>query len=189
MSEETLQKLLTFFKVLADETRLRILGLLASGERSVQELAGLLDLRDPTVSHHLARLRDLDLVRMRQEGNVHHYQLNPEALQALSKDILTPQVIARAAFEGLDEDRYHRRIVDNYLEEGRLKSLPAQRKKRDVVLRWLVEHFEVGRKYAEAEVNEILKRRHDDFATLRREFIMGGLMQREGGFYWRTDQA
>ena len=55
MSQEEFQSLLHFFKVLADESRLKLLGILANGERSVDELATLLKLKAPTVSHHLAR--------------------------------------------------------------------------------------------------------------------------------------
>ena len=52
MPEAELQTLLSFFKVLADESRLKILGILATQERSVEELAELLQLKTPTVSHH-----------------------------------------------------------------------------------------------------------------------------------------
>lgn len=63
--------MLRALKALADASRLKILGLLASRECSVEELATLLDLKAPTVSHHLARLRDAELVSMRGQGNSH----------------------------------------------------------------------------------------------------------------------
>ena len=44
--------LLQFFKALAHESRLRLLGLVATREHSVQELAALVALKEPTVSHH-----------------------------------------------------------------------------------------------------------------------------------------
>ena len=50
------ETLLAFFKALADESRLRIVGLLAEREYSVQALAQALALKEPTVSHHLAVL-------------------------------------------------------------------------------------------------------------------------------------
>jgi hypothetical protein len=52
-------------------------------------------------------------------------------------------------------------------------------------IKWLVSQFEVGEKYPEAMVNEIIQRHHPNFATLRREFIMNKLMERENGVYWR----
>lgn len=181
----TLERLLSFFKALSDETRLRILGLLADEERSVQELATTLGVKEPTVSHHLSRLKELGLVRMRAEGNVHHYQLDPTALHALAKEVLTPESIATAATEDLDLDRYRRKVLSNFIEDGRLVDLPAQRKKREVVLAWLLQNFEPGRRYPETEVNEILKRFHPDCATIRREFVINKMMRREESVYWR----
>jgi len=50
----------------------------------------LLNLKEPTVSHHLTKLKELSLVQMRPEGNTHLYQLNSETLQQLSKVMFTP---------------------------------------------------------------------------------------------------
>lgn len=82
---------------------------------------------------------------------------------------------------------YDSRVLANFVGAGdRLLSIPAQRKKRMAVLRWLVEDFQPGRQYPEAEVNRIIGRRHPDFATLRRYLVDEELMQRRRGAYWRT---
>src|SRR5215472_9077622 len=94
MPEEQLQTLLQFFKVLADENRLKLLGILANRECSVEELAALLWLKAPTVSHHLTKLKELDLVEMRTEGNTHLYRLHAEGLQRLNRTLLTPERVA-----------------------------------------------------------------------------------------------
>jgi hypothetical protein len=52
-----------------------------------------------------------------------------------------------------------------------------------------VRAFEPGRRYAEPQVNEILRRFHDDTARLRRELVGAGLMARQSGEYWRTAEA
>jgi ArsR family transcriptional regulator, arsenate/arsenite/antimonite-responsive transcriptional repressor len=62
-------------KALADETRLRILALLARGEVCVCELHGSLRLPQPTVSRHLAFLRRAGLVVARRDGIWMHYRL------------------------------------------------------------------------------------------------------------------
>ena len=86
-----------------------------------------------------------------------------------------------------DVDEYQARVLENFLDAAqRLISIPAQRKKRLAVLRWLVEDFQPGRQYAEAEVNRLVSRRHPDFATLRRYLVDEELMQRSRGVYWRT---
>lgn len=66
----------------------------------------------------------------------------------------------------------------------RLKEIPASRKKRLVILKWLASQFEAGVNYSELLVNEIIKRYHPECATLRRELIGYQLMQRENGVYW-----
>ena len=60
---------------------------------------------------------------------------------------------------------------------------------RQIVLKWLAEQFEHERRYREAEVNELLLTRHWDCATLRRELIGYGMMERESGVYWRCPEA
>lgn len=74
MQPEQFNILLRFFKALADDSRLKIVGILANQECSVEELAVLLQLKEPTVSHHLAKLKELNLVTMRPEGNSRLYQ-------------------------------------------------------------------------------------------------------------------
>ncbi len=185
MPEEQLQTLLQFFKALADENRLKMLGLLANQERSVEELAELLHLKAPTVSHHLTKLREIGLVVMEAEGNTHLYRLNAEGLRGLNKAFLTPESVATLVVIE-DSNVWERKVLRDFFEGARLKEIPASRKKRMVVLTWLTSQFDTGRTYTEAEVNEIIQRSHPDTATLRRELIGAHLMQREGGVYWRV---
>lgn len=194
MKRQQFQTLLQFFKALADESRLKIVGILANQECSVEELAALMQLKEPTVSHHLAKLKELNLVTMRPEGNSRLYQLDSEALQNISKEIFTPEKIA-SLIEDVDTEAWESKVLKSYLEldsnslEGvqRLKEIPASRKKRLVILKWLANKFEIGIQYPERAVNDILKRYHPDYATLRRELIGYQLMQRENGVYWRSD--
>ncbi len=82
--------------------------------------------------------------------------------------------------------RWEERVLANFMDRGRLRQVPAQRKKRMVVLRWLADHFRPAERYSEAQVNEILLRYHDDPALLRRLMVDEELMDREAGVYWRT---
>lgn len=176
-----------FFKALADESRLKMVGILANQECSVEELAVLLQLREPTVSHHLGKLKELNLVSMRPEGNTHLYQLNSETLQNISKEIFTPSNMA-SLVEDVESEEWESKVLKNYMSGDVLKEIPASRKKRLVILKWLVNQFEVGISYSERTVNEILKRYHPDCAKLRRELIGYQLMQRESGVYWRPTE-
>lgn len=97
MTETDVASLLRFFKALAHESRLRLLGFVAQRERSVQELAGLLDLSEPTTSHHLSLLREAGLVGLRVEGNLHWYAFEAAKLAPLAKSVLSRQDVARWA--------------------------------------------------------------------------------------------
>jgi hypothetical protein len=85
-------------------------------------------------------------------------------------------------------DDYERKVFQAFVEGGRLKAIPAKRKKREVLLRHLVHVFEERRVYREAEVNAILGDFHADFATLRRELVEIGLLIRYRGEYARQEQ-
>ncbi|HUU45058.1 MAG TPA: DUF2087 domain-containing protein [Acidobacteriota bacterium] len=77
------------------------------------------------------------------------------------------------------------KVMHAFFKDGKLKEIPAQRKKRRFVLDRLIEEFELGRVYDESEVNDILRRFHSDVCTLRREFIMERMMTRTAGKYLR----
>jgi hypothetical protein len=81
------------------------------------------------------------------------------------------------------------KILATFVRDGRLVRMPARHGKRLVILRWLVERFQPGVSYPESQVNEILAHVDPDYATLRRYLVDAGLMQREQGIYWRTEQA
>jgi biotin operon repressor len=184
MSEE----LVSFFKALADPTRLKIVGLLAQQPYSVEELAALVGLNPSTVSHHLAKLSKVGLVHARTESYYNVYQLNKDALDEKARSLFTNDDL-NASIADVNLSAYDQKIVADYTrKDGSLKTIPAQKKKLEAVLRYVVEGFEKDKRYSEKRVNEILKGYHDDTATLRRELVGFGLMQREGGGreYWRV---
>jgi hypothetical protein len=184
MSEE----LLTFFKAMAVANRLKLVGLLAEKAYSVEELATLLKLKPSTVSHHLSKLAEAELVTSRAESYYSVYQLDQKILEAKSRGMFSQTGLSNVAAE-VDADAYDNKVIKDYSKrDGSLKTLPAQRKKLEAVLRYVVKSFDVGKRYSEKRVNEILSQYHEDTATLRRELVGFGLMKREGGGgdYWRV---
>jgi len=184
MSDEVV----TFFKVFADANRLKIVGLLAQQPYSVEELAALLDLKPSTVSHHLAKLAQIGLVSARTESYYNVYQLDEKALETKSRNLFSQENLA-ASVADVDADAYDNKVVKDYVrKDGSLKTIPAQRKKLEAVLRYVVKAFEVNKRYSEKKVNEILSQYHEDTASLRRELVGYGIMKREGGGgeYWRV---
>lgn len=179
-----MQTLLVYLKTLADQTRLRLIGLLATQQRSVDELAALLDLRASTVSWHLAKLKEIELVEMRAEGNTHLYRLNGKGLGKINRLLGAPERMALLV--DADMDAWERKVLADFFENGRLKTIPAQEKKKLVILTWLADRFAWGRRYSEREVNELIVRYHPDTASLRRHLVGYRFMEREHGIYWRT---
>jgi biotin operon repressor len=188
-SPDATQQLLLFYKALADLSRLKIIGLLAHRPYSVEELAAVLHLKAPTISHHLRRLAQAGLVSSRGESYYSVYHLEDKALERQAHRLLSRQDFSHAA-EDLDLDGYDRKVVADFSRrDGSLKTIPAQQKKLEAVLRHIVRTFTPGRRYSEKQVNRVLQRFHADTATLRRELVGFGFMKREGGGgdYWRTE--
>lgn len=69
-----------FAKAIADETRQKIMGLCCCAELSVNEIVEQTNVSQPTVSHHLAILREAGLVTVRHEGKQAYYTLNQDRM-------------------------------------------------------------------------------------------------------------
>ena len=187
MSTVEFHQLLEFFKALSNESRLKLVGILAQRECSVEELAALLALKEPTVSHHLTKLKGLDLVQMRPEGNTHFYRLNTDVLQTLNKAIFSQEQMATLT-ENITADAWEMKVLSTFMAGDRFTAIPASRKKRWVLLKWLVQQFEPDTRYPEKQVNEMIQVHHWDSATLRRELVGYQFMQRESNVYWRLPE-
>jgi DNA-binding HxlR family transcriptional regulator len=187
ISEQDLEARAELFKALGHPVRLLILNLVKLRPRHVEELSAILSLSPATVSHHLAKLSQAGLLVSEKDQYYQTYSLAGVVLgRTLAGVIFVPQPMLTHQVE---QDAYRQRVLDTFLRQGRLISIPAQLKKRQIVLERLVEEFEPDRKYTEREVNQILVDFHDDVATLRRGLIEHKLMQRESGIYWRVTGA
>ena len=177
--------LLGFFKALADENRLKIIGLLARESYSGETLAEILEIKPATVSHHLARLAEAGLVSARMDGHAKLYSLRLDALHAMAGRLLAPETLPAQARPDLDA--YDRKVLAGFLRpDGTLRQIPVQQKKLQALLRHMVNDFEPEQRYPEKQVNELLGRYHPDTASLRRALIEYKLMRRAAGLYWRV---
>lgn len=182
-------EMLAFFKALADPNRLKIIGLLVEQALSGEQLAAMLNLRPSTVSHHLWLLSELGLVQARTESYYNIYELVTDRLDELGKKFLSLGAISSSA-ASVDLEAYDRKVIHDYTtEDGRLKTIPGQRKKLEAILRYINKAFDPGTHYTEKQVNEILSKYHADTATLRRELVGYRLLQRTGNGeeYWRDE--
>jgi len=178
--------LLKFFKALADENRLKIVGLLAGSSYTVEQLAAMLNVSPSTTSHHLARLSDAGLVSARTDGHYYIYSLELSYLQTMSRNLLNDETL-RNMSQDISLDAYDKRVLTSFTDqEGRITTFPAQEKKFLVLLRYVLKDFTPGIHYPEKQVNEILSRYNEDTALLRRSLVDYKMMERAGGGgdYW-----
>jgi biotin operon repressor len=179
---ESFPEIVEFFKALADGTRLRIVGLLADRSQCGQELAASLHLSPATVSHHLRSLKKAGLVRERREPPYTYFELDlarmREVLQATFKKDRVQELAA-----GPDVPQERRRVLNAFFEGETLRAIPAQRRKKEIVFEEILRRIPYQESYNERELSKMIERFHSDFCTIRREFIMGGYMDRERGVY------
>ena len=183
-----IDELLDFFKAMSDANRLKIIGLLAQQELSVEQLAEMLDVRPSTVSHHLGKLGRVGLVSARAESYYNIYRLETKTLEDMAQRLISKDELP-AVVADIDLEAYDRKVLTSYLlPDGSLKAVPLQYKKLMVILRYVVQAFEPGVRYSEQQVRETLSRYYVDYAILRRKLVDNGIMEREGGGgdYWRT---
>lgn len=184
-----LDKLVTYHRALADPTRIRLLLLLKTKERSGQELAAELSVSAPTITHHIKILREATLIKERREKNTIFFSLNTKVVQQKNQAIQDLLLREKKGDEEMPEimnqnEKLKLSVLENFFtKEGTLKQIPAQLKKKLIVLEKLMEELERGKKYSEQELNQYIKQYHPDFATIRREFIMQQYMYRENGIY------
>lgn len=133
------------------------------------------------MSQHLSRLTKIGLVSAKSVQYYNVYSLNTDTIQTTAQRMLKSEELPKLA-QDIDRTAYDRKVLDTFVEaDGTIKAFPAQEKKFQVLLRYVEEAFERGKRYSEKQVNHILSRYNKDSATLRRSLIEDALMAREGG--------
>ena len=83
------------------------------------------------------------------------------------------------------DEGFKEKVFRAFVRDGYIIAMPAQRKKRKVLLDYMVEDLEFDRPYSETELNFRILDHYDDYCTVRREMICEGLLRREKGIYYR----
>ena len=110
-----MDQLTDFFKLLSDETRLRIMILLAREELCVCELCGILELSQPKVSKHLAKIRDKGMVKDSRKEQFVYYSLNienetiAELIRNIVENIAEYPLLKKDNLRLADKERYSNR--------------------------------------------------------------------------------
>jgi hypothetical protein len=180
------EELLEFFKVFSDVDRLKVAGLLAAGPRTVDEMAAALDMPGRSVIRHLQMLAHAGFVAENAAGV---YEFRPKAMEGMAHRLLAGRRPAHKVDDESMAGDEHKVLADFMTPDGRLKHLPAQQKKCEIVLRHISHIFAPGERYSEKQVNQMLLRFNEDTAALRRGLVDYHFMARQAGVYWRSDEV
>ncbi|TAK13980.1 MAG: DUF2087 domain-containing protein [Anaerolineae bacterium] len=174
------------FKALGHPARLLMLNLMREKSRHGEELAAILHLNPATVSHHLAKLTDAGLVSAHKDQYYQVFSLRGEILKTtLMEMVEMPQ---ESIHTDASPDAFRDKVLRSFFKRGRLTQIPAQQKKKQIILEHIAAEFEPGRRYEEREVNHLLLDFNEDYASLRRFLIEFNLLHREGSIYWRAEK-
>lgn len=176
---------IALFKCLSDKSRLQILKSLALEDMYVERLAERLGLTAATISFHLKKLAEAGAVSSYKNQYYTMYSLRREIFETSILTIIQEQS-DEAQLQAQRDAAYRQKVIDTFFEYGRLKSIPAQRKKERIILEVIAEVFEYDRVYSEQEVNERILPFHDDYCTIRRDMISEKLLARDQGGYWKV---
>ncbi len=173
-----MEKKIEILKILADKTRLGILGILAKEDCYVEKIASSLDITAATVCYHLKRMEKAGIVKCARSQFYIMYSLNKEIFNMSLCEFIMPR-------ETDSEEKYKQAVLSSFFKLGKLVSIPVQQKKREIVLCEIAKAFETDKPYAEADVNSVIKDYHEDYCTIRRELVAFKIFERADGLYKR----
>jgi DNA-binding HxlR family transcriptional regulator len=182
------EQCIAIMKALADPSRLAIINSLLERSQYVEEIAKRHALAPSTVSFHLRKLEQAGLVSCRKEQYYQVISANVAILDTTLRDIVSAVPEGRELQDGRIEE-YRSKVLSTFFKHGKLDKLPAQQKKRLIVLEQFALRFEPEVHYSEQEVTELISPLFTDYCTIRRLLVDEKLILREGATYWRERKA
>jgi hypothetical protein len=171
---------------MSDADRLRIIGLLTQRRASRADIMTKLNLPLRDVVDHLAFLEFVGVLNQRDDL----YELNDSKLADLGRANFAEE---RPSYVPAPElDVQSKKVLKTYLNpDGSIRQIPSQPAKLQVILNYLIQAFAPNTDYTEKEVNQILRRFHEDTAGLRRDLVDANMLARisDGSRYWRVDEG
>ena len=167
-------------RALADPQRLAIAGMLARTDASASALSEALGMPIKRVRMHLNRLTSAGVARVTE---ARAYRLDRETLRWAAEQVGPPRDAGLALGAADDSEEA---VLKTFFRDGRLTEIPAKAAKRSIILERIALEFEPGVRYGEKEVNVIVGRFFNDYASLRRYLVDEGFLTREHGVYWRS---
>ncbi|MBX3015404.1 MAG: DUF2087 domain-containing protein [Caldilineaceae bacterium] len=168
--------LLRLSKLLLDEDRLKILGLLAQHPCSTATVQRELSMERAPI--HLQKLTEAGLTHRFMQQNEEWYQLDTQQIFAYKKQLFAPTADQQPQASEAKE-------IAKFIKHERLIRLPLQPSTLHLVLAWLAQKFQPHVAYSEKAINELLQGHAIDHATLRRLLVDHQLLTRQAGIYQR----
>ena len=169
----------TLVGLLAEPTRRRVVATLILGSGSVEEVAARAGISRRDAVEALARLEHAGLAIV---GSDRIWVILDEAFAIAARN----RQPADPSTEHDEQPDGHKAVLNQCIRDGKIVHWPTKRTRRVVVLEYLAQSFEPGRRYSEAEVNAILRPFDDDVAMLRRWLYDESFIDRGDGLYWRS---
>lgn len=182
------ERSLAIMKALADKSRLAIVNSLLERSQYVEEIAKRHGLAPSTVSFHLRKLEQAGLVHSRKEQYYVVVEARDAAFDTTLREIVTATPVA-SELQDRRMEEYRKKVLETFFRAGRLVKLPAQHKKRLIVMEQFAARFELERRYSEQEVTELIMPLFADYCTVRRLLVDEGLIRRDGATYWRESTS
>lgn len=161
---------------------MQILKSLSRGDMYVEQLAERLNLSSATISSHLKKLEEIGAVQSRREQYYSVYSLCPNIFSSNIIDLIKNEDCDPADER---EAVYRNKILSAFMLNGKITKMPAQLKKKLILIEEICRSFEMGIPYTEKEVNQKIADFYDDFCMVRRYFIDYGLFTREHDIYYK----
>ena len=168
------------FKLLADESRLKIVSILLKGDSYADLMAKQIGVTVSTITYHIKKMETVGLIRC---SKVHHYKiysLNQEIFKNTVNDIL--------GFVSVEwNDKIYRyNIISHFFVCGRLKKIPVQIHKKRIVMEFLIDKLENEHYYTKEEIDAYIQQFFDDTEIVFFEFTTLGLLKEENCLYRRV---
>ena len=185
---EYLLEMNSAFTGLSDVQR-EIITLISQG-LSDKEVAAKLGVAASTIRNHRYKLREKEKQAKLFLAMMDLLSKNTnKKINKLEKEVICD---AHKTATTLDDrynitDKEKEDVIKNYMDENRaLKNFPAKEKKKIIVLEEIAKNFSKGKTYSEKEINRVLKRIYEDYATIRRALIEYGFIERSNdcSSYW-----
>ncbi len=169
----------TLVGLLADDDRRAVFAALVLGARTTEEVATASRLSAARAGRALGRLSSAGLVVSREGRPI----LLGESFALAARSSHEHSAVT-STVEGRTPEQA--RVFAAFVRDGRITQIPAAHAKRQVLLDWLAQEFEPGKRYSEQMVNLILGQRHPDTAAWRRYLVDEDFLSRAEGWYWRS---